>query len=172
MDVTNQQNPNETTMQLAGESEVRISRTFNAPARLVFKAWTDPALVAKWWAPLSLGVQIVSCDADVREGGQYRYVIRAREHGEMAFYGTYKTVTPHSKLVYTQVFEPMASSGEVVVTVTFTERNGRTELVSSEVYPSAQTREMSLQSGMEVGMRDTMELLAKLVELLARTADA
>ena len=109
-------------------------------------------------------------------GGGYRYVIQARGDEPIAFSGTYAEVTPHSRLVYTQVFEPMAHAGEVVVTVTFEERAGKTHLVSREVYPSKEVREGVLSSGMEHGMRATMDQLDELVASLglnpAARADA
>lgn len=158
---------NETTMELEADREIVITRTFNAPARIVFDAWTKPELVRRWWAPKSIGVSIVSCEADVRVGGQYRYVISARGGDPMGFSGKYTEVMPPSRLVYTQVFEPMADAGEVVVTVHFEELDGRTHLVSHELYPSKEAREAALTSGMEHGMREAMDQLDDLVATLA-----
>jgi uncharacterized protein YndB with AHSA1/START domain len=151
-----------TTMELGPDREIVISRTFNGPARIVFEAWTRPELVRRWWAPRSHGVAVVSCEADVRAGGKYRYVL-GREGDEFAFSGEYTEVTPHSRLVYTQVFEPMQAAGEAVVTVTFEERDGKTHMVSRELYPSKEVREAALSSGMESGMRETMNQLDELV---------
>lgn len=153
---------NETTMDVTGERELVITRTFAAPARIVFEAWTQPELVKKWWAPKSHGVVVASAEADVRPGGRYRRVL-SRNGEEMAFSGTYIEVTPPTKIVYAEIFEPMRAAGEVHVTVTFEESNGHTKLVAHEVYPSKLVLEQVLKSGMEHGMRETMEQLAALV---------
>src|SRR5258705_6618823 len=93
---------NPTSMELRGDRELVITRTFNGPPRIVFDAWTRPELVRRWWAPAALGVTIVSCDADVRVGGTYRYVLRNSGGGEVAFSGTYTEGAPPTRLVYTQ----------------------------------------------------------------------
>jgi len=156
---------NETDMRVEGDREIVISRTFNAPARMVFDAWTKPELVKRWWSPKSHG-DIVSAEADVRPGGAYRYVMRKANGPEIAFSGTYSEVTPPSRLVYEEVFEPMRAAGAVVVTVTFEERDGKTRLVHRGVYPSKQVRDGVLASGMEHGMREAMDQLDVLVASL------
>ncbi|MEO8575406.1 MAG: SRPBCC family protein [Gemmatimonadales bacterium] len=158
---------NQTAMELQGDREIVISRTFNGPAKIVFEAYTNADLVRRWWAPKSLGVTIVSCDADVRVGGKYRYVLQPRKGNAFGFAGVYKEVTQYSRLVYTQIFEPMADGGELIATVTFGEQDGKTHMVSHEVYPSKEAREMALSSGMEHGMRETMDQLDELVESLS-----
>jgi uncharacterized protein YndB with AHSA1/START domain len=157
---------NKTSMELKGDREIVITRTFNGPAKIVFDAWTKPELVRRWWAPKSRGVSIASCDAEIRVGGTYRYVLRLDSGDEFAFSGKYTEVTPSSRLVYTQVFEPQAEAGEAIVTVTFEERDGKTYLVSHEQYPSAEWREAALGSGMEHGMREAMDQLEELVASL------
>jgi uncharacterized protein YndB with AHSA1/START domain len=157
---------NRTTMELRSEREIVIARTFHGPARIVFDAWTRPELVQRWWAPRSHGVAIVSAEADLRVGGSYRYLFRRDGGQEFAFSGTYSEVTPPTRLVYTQIFEPMREAGAVVVTVTFEERDGKTHLVAHELYPSKETREAALATGMEHGMRETMDQLDELVSSL------
>jgi uncharacterized protein YndB with AHSA1/START domain len=157
---------NQTSMELVSDREIVIARTFNGPARIVFDAWTRPELVRRWWAPKSHGVSVAECDADVRVGGKYRYVLRRDTGDEFAFSGEYREVTPHTRLVYTQIFEPYAEAGAVMVTVTFEERGGKTHLVSNEIYPSAEAREAALSAGMEHGMRETMDQLDELVASL------
>ena len=125
-----------TSMIVKSDREILITRTFDGPARIVFDAFTKPEFVKRWWAPKSHQVSIASCDADVRAGGKYRYVMRRDGGGEMAFSGEYKEVTPHSRLVYTQIFEPMAAQGAVVVTATFDQEGDRTHLMLLELYPS------------------------------------
>jgi uncharacterized protein YndB with AHSA1/START domain len=155
---------NDTAMELRGDTDIVISRTFRAPARIVFEAWTKPELVRRWWAPKCREVELVECTADVRANGKYRYVLS--HHGnELAFSGTYREVTPHSRLVYTQIFEPMPT-GEAVITIDFDEHDGKTRLVATEVYPSAEVRQQVLASGMEGGMRDSMNQLDELIQSL------
>lgn len=160
----------QTTLTLESDRTVVITRAFDAPPRIVFDAWTKPELVKRWWAPRSLGVELVSCEAEVRVGGAYRYVLRPPQAETIAFSGEYSEVTPHSRLVYTQVFEPMAAAGAAIITITFEPRDGQTLLVSREQYPSAAVRDTVLASGMEEGMRATMEQLDELVRSLAPAA--
>ena len=159
---------NRTTLELRGDREIVIERTFEGPPQIVFDAWTRPELVARWWAPASRGVSIVGCDADVRVGGRYRYHLR-HARGDVAFSGEYLEVEPPSRLVYTQVLEPTASGPDpgaaaITITVTFAERDGRTHLVSHTRCPTPQVRDSIIASGMESGMRETMDLLESLVE--------
>jgi uncharacterized protein YndB with AHSA1/START domain len=149
-------------MVVSGDRELVISRTFNAPARIVFDAYTRPELVKRWWAPKSRGVVVVGCEADVVVGGQYRYVLARAGDREIAFSGRYLEVTPHSRLVYSQVFEPMADAGEAIVTVVFTDRGQQTLLTSTELYPSQEVRDGVIASGMEHGMREAMDQLDEL----------
>lgn len=153
---------NRTTLELEGERSLIIKRRFNAPRRIVFEAWTRADLVKRWWAPASHGVVVAQCEADVRAGGQYRYVLRQADQ-EIAFSGEYLEVSPPRRLVYTQVFEPMAENGAAKVTLTFSEEGGVTEIVAHEEYPSAAVREAVLASGMEHGMRETMDQLEELL---------
>jgi uncharacterized protein YndB with AHSA1/START domain len=149
-----------------GDRTLVISRSFNAPARLVFDAYTRADLVPRWWAPRKRGVTMVSCEADVRAGGGYRYVFKNSEGTVMAFSGAYSDVTAHTRLVYTQVFEPMKEAGAAIVTSTFSQEGDITHMVSREVYPSAEVRDGVLASGMEGGMRESMDQLDELVASL------
>ena len=158
---------NVTTMDLEGDRAIITKRTFNGPARIVFDAWTRAEHVQRWWAPKSRGVTIVEAGADVRPGGPYRYLFRLADGHEFAFSGKYKEVTPHTRLVYTQIYEPMREAGEVIATITFDERGGKTHLVAHELYPSKETRDAALSSGMEAGMRETMDQLDELVASLS-----
>jgi uncharacterized protein YndB with AHSA1/START domain len=153
-------------MEVRADREIVISRSFAAPAAIVFAAWTRAEHVARWWAPKSRGVTVVECSAEVRTGGRYRYVLRKGSGPDIAFSGVYKEVSPPARLVYTNVYEAMAHLGESVITVTFTEQNGHTELVAHEVYPSAAARDAALASGMEHGMREAMDQLDALVASL------
>lgn len=153
----------ETTLKLVGDRELEITRLFRAPPRIVFEAWTKAELVSRWWAPKSRA-ELVECTADVRTGGSYRYVLRNLGGGDtFAFSGSYLEVSPHSRLVYTHVFEPMAQFGSCTITVTLEPRGDSTLLVSREAYSSAELRATVLETGMEPGMREAMDQFDELV---------
>ena len=165
---------NQTSLELRGDREIVIERTFNAPPRIVFDAWTRPELVRRWWAPKSRRVSLVGCDADVRAGGSYRYVAKLDAGGQFAFSGVYTEVTPYSRLVHTEIFEPTASGATtddvpLIVTVTFEERDGKTHVVSHSLCPSKEVRDMIIASGMEHGMRESMDQLDELAATLAQS---
>lgn len=147
------------------DTEIVITRAFRAPAHLVFDAWTKPELVRRWWAPAPRGVVMVECEADVRPGGAYRYVLGRGETMRMVFSGKYIEITRPTRLVYTQGFGP-TPDGEAMVTVTFEERDGATTLVAHERYPSKAALDGALMSGMEDGMNETYEQLDTLLESL------
>lgn len=164
---------NQTTLELKGDREILITRTFNGPAHIVFEAWTRPEFVRRWWAPKSHKVSVVSCDAEVQVGGRYRYVLRLESGNEFAFSGRYIEVTPPSRLVYTEIFEPAAAGAnpgdpEVIVTVTFDESDGRTHMTSHSLCPTKEVRDAIIESGMEHGMRETMEQLEELIATLVQ----
>jgi len=140
-----------------------VTRTFNAPARIVFDAWTKPELLKRWWAPRSLGVSLFRCEADVRVGGGYRYEFGHDPGQPLVFSGTFREVAPPSRLVWTQIFEQMRSAGEAVVTATFTEHDGKTELVLHQAFATKEALDGAIASGMEKGMRETYEQLEDLL---------
>lgn len=125
---------NPTTVERRSDRELVTRRTFDAPARIVFQAWTTPALFQRWWVPASFGLTLLSYEADIRVGGTYRLVFSHPEAPEpMAFFGTYLEVTPNARLVWTN--EEGGDPGQTT-TVTFEERDGRTLLVVVDEYPS------------------------------------
>src|SRR5262249_46175238 len=130
-----------------------------------------PELLKRWWAPCSDGVLLIACDADVRVGGTYRYVFGRDPRHPMAFSGVYTEVTPYSRLVYTQIFEPMRHAGEAIITATFDEQGGKTRLVLRERYPSKEALDGAITSGMEQGIRETMEQLEQLVAAFTTDGD-
>jgi uncharacterized protein YndB with AHSA1/START domain len=142
------------------ERELVVTRTFDAPARIVFEAWTKPELLQRWWAPKSFGLVFLSCEADVRTGGRYRFVFG---HGDskMEFFGRYLEVTPPSRLVWTN---DEAGDGGSITTVTFEEQGGKTLLVMHDLYPSKEALDAAIASGSTSGMGETF---AQLDELLA-----
>ena len=118
-----------TTVERRSDRELVVTRTFDAPARLVFEAWSNPELFQRWWVPKSMGMHLHSCEMDVRTGGTYRL-----NFGDgMDFFGRYIEVTPQARIVWTNDEEGENAS---VTTVTFEEKDGRTLLVMSELYPS------------------------------------
>ena len=146
-----------TTVERKSERELVVKRTFDAPARIVFEAWTKPGLFKRWWVPKSMGMSLLSCDMDVRVGGKYRLEF-AHGDSKSAFFGTYKEVTPHSRLVWTNE----ESDEGPVTTVTFEEKGGKTLLVMSELYPSKEALDAT-----GTGAADAMvETFAQLDELL------
>jgi len=147
---------NRTAVERKSEREIVVTRTFNAPARIVFEAWTKPELVKRWWVPKSMGMSLLSCEMDVRAGGTYRFVFDASE--PMAFFGRYIEVTPYSRLVWTN--EESGDDGSVT-TVTFEEHDGKTLLAMRELYPSKEALDAA------GGAADaTFETFAQLDELL------
>ena len=150
---------NRTTVERKSERELIVTRTINGPARIVFEAFTKPELLKQWWAPKSTGVSLLSCEADVRVGGTYRFVFGHDASKTMAFYGRYIEVTPYSRLVWTN---DEGDDGGAVTTVTFEEKGGRTLLVMHDLYPSKEALDGAL-AGMEGGIRETLEQLDELV---------
>src|SRR5512132_425872 len=151
---------NRTTVERKSERELVVTRTFNGPARLVFEAWTRPELFRQWWVPKSMGMNLLSCDLDVRVGGKYRLVF-AHGDSQMAFFGTYKEVVPHSRLVWTNEESDEGS----VTTVTFEEKDGKTLLVMHELYPSKEALGAAGTGAADV-MVETFEQLDELLVTL------
>jgi uncharacterized protein YndB with AHSA1/START domain len=147
-----------TTVERRSERELVIVRTFNAPARVVFAAWSQAELFKQWWVPKSAGMSLLSCEMDVRTGGRYRLEFDLGGSRTMAFFGRYLEVIPHSRIVWTNE----ESADGAVTTVTFEEKDGKTLLVFHELYPSKKALDESIE-GMEGGMP---EQFAQLDELL------
>jgi uncharacterized protein YndB with AHSA1/START domain len=157
---------NRTTVERKSERELVVTRTFDGPARLVFEAWTKPELLKLWWAPKSTGMSLLSCEADVRVGGRYRFEFGHETFSKpMAFFGRYIEVTPHSRLVWTNE----ESDDGAVTTVTFEEKDGKTLLVMHELYPSKEALDAAI-AGMEGGMPETFAQLDELLATLGGSA--
>jgi uncharacterized protein YndB with AHSA1/START domain len=154
---------NETIVERTSDRELTVTRTFDAPTRIVFDAWTKPELLKRWWAPKSFGVSLFECEQDLRVGGTYRYAFGRDPKTPEVFTGRYLEVDPPSRLVLTQVYARMARVGEAVVTATFEESQGRTHLTLHQLFPSKEALEGALASGMERGMRVTLDQLDALV---------
>jgi len=135
---------NPTTVERRSDCELVVTRTFHAPAHIVFEAWTKPELLQRWWAPKSFGISFISCEADVRTGGTYRFVFRhAASEQPMAFFGRYIEVTPDSRIVWTNE----ESADGAISTVTFEEKGDTTLLILHELYPSKQALDDAIASG-------------------------
>jgi uncharacterized protein YndB with AHSA1/START domain len=157
---------NETTVERTSDRELVVTGTFNGPAHIVFDAWTRPELLKRWWAPRTFGVSLFECESDLREGGRYRYAFGRDPTNPEVFSGRYLEVKPPSRLVFSQLYERMRDAGEVVVTATFEENQGRTLLTLHQLFPSKEALEGALASGMEGGMRVTLDQLDELVASL------
>ena len=127
---------------VAAENEAIVRRIFDAPARLVFEAWTRPELFRQWWVPKSIGLVLLSLEQDVRVGGGYRLVFDLGNAKTMAFFGKYTEVTPSSRLSWTNE----ESDDGAVTTVTFEEKDGQTHLTFSELYPSKEALDRNIGS--------------------------
>ena len=150
------------TVTLPNDEQILITREFDAPRHLVYKAWTTPELVRRWWS--GHRGEMTVAEIDLRVGGRWRYVMVANGGFEVAFHGEYREIVPNQRIVNTQVYElPGAADAEGALnTVTFTEEDGRTTLTLLVQVPTRQLRDEILSSGMEVGMQEQMELLEQL----------
>jgi uncharacterized protein YndB with AHSA1/START domain len=149
-------------VQKKSEREIVVTRTFDAPARLVFEAWSKPELFKKWWVPRSMGMTLRSCEMDVRTGGKYRLVFGDDPASPTAFFGRYLEVVPDKRIVWTNEESGDAAS---VTTATFEERDGKTLLVVSELYPTKEALDAAgtgAQEAMNEAFRHLDELLAEL----------
>ena len=157
---------NRTTVERKSDCEVVVTRTFDAPARLVFEAWTKPELFEQWWVPRSMGMTLRSCELDVRTGGTYRLVFGDDPANPMAYFGTYLDVVPNQRIVWTN--EEDGADGSVT-TVTFEEKDGKTTLVLSELYPTKEALDAA-GTGAQEAMIETFGQLDELLASRAATA--
>src|SRR4051794_37751967 len=143
-------------------TEIRITREFDAPPALVWRAWTEPELVSQWW-PGRRG-QMRSCEIDLRVGGSWRYVMTASEGFEVAFHGTYLEIEPGARLVNTEVFEGVPPGVEPAVNANTFEGldGGRTLLTKVTRVESQEVRDMIIPPGMGGGMQEGMDILEQL----------
>jgi uncharacterized protein YndB with AHSA1/START domain len=149
------------------DEQILITRDLGAPKHLVWRAWTTPELVRRWWSG-GRG-EMTYVEIDLRVGGTWRYVMLAHGDVEIAFHGTYREIVPEERIVTTEVFEGMPGPSEdaVIDVVTFTEQDGRTRLELLVRAVSKEIRDAILASGMEGGMQDQMDDLEELAISLA-----
>jgi uncharacterized protein YndB with AHSA1/START domain len=146
---------------LPKDEQILITREFNAPKDLVYKAYTEPELVKRWWS--GQRGEMTSCEIDLRVGGTWRYVMVATNGFEVAFHGEYRDLVPNERIVTTEVYEGLPEDQQpeedVVNIVSFTEADGRTTLSLLVQTPSKEVRDAIINSGMEGGMQEGMDLL-------------
>ena len=151
---------NRTAVERKSDRELVVTRTFDAPAHIVFEAWSNPELFKLWWIPKSAGMSLVSCDMDVRTGGAYRLVFSHPAFDQpMAFFGTYREVTPNRRIVWTNEETDQGA----VTTVTFEENAGKTLVTFHELYPT----EAALDEALAGSAEALPGQFAQLDELLA-----
>jgi uncharacterized protein YndB with AHSA1/START domain len=158
---TSQGKHNDTAVERTSDQETVVTRRFNAPARLVFKAWTTPELLLKWWTPKSFDITFVSCEVDARTGGGYKFVFRVPSMEQpMAFFGKYLEVVPDVRLVWTN--EEGGEDGPVT-TVTFEEHGGGTLLTVHDRYPSKKALDDAIATESMNGFGETFDQLDALL---------
>ena len=147
---------------LPADTQILITREFDAPKHLVYKAWTTPELVKRWWS--GHRGEVTSAEIDLRVGGRWRYVMVANGGFEVAFHGEYREIVPDERIVNTEVYEQPEASDEdgVLNIVTFAQADGGTILTLLVQAPSREVRDAIVDSGMEAGMQEQMELLEQL----------
>ncbi|GAA4426260.1 SRPBCC family protein [Georgenia halophila] len=152
---------------LPSDTEILITREFNAPRHLVYRVLTEPELIKRWWG--GQRGTVTSAEVDLRVGGTWRYVMVANKGFEVAFHGEYREVTPDERLVCTEIFEgmPEGDSPPTVNTYTFTEHDGRTTLEVLTACDSKETRDAIIDSGMESGMQESYDAAEELAVELA-----
>lgn len=146
------------------DTDLCLTRLFDAPRALVFEAMTKPEHIARWWGQLGAGYSVPVCEVDLRVGGKWRFVNR-HPKGEVAFHGEYREITPPDRLVYTELMEPYPDGS--LVTTTFADEAGKTRVTVIASYPSKAIRDMVLSSGMERGAAasyDRLEDVARELE--------
>jgi uncharacterized protein YndB with AHSA1/START domain len=147
---------------LPADEQILITREFDAPKHLVYKAYTTPELVRRWWA--GKRGEVTLCEIDLRVGGKWRYVMVATEGFEVGFHGEFREIVPNERIVSTEMYEGREAEGiseadAPVNTVTFTEVDGRTTLTLLTDTGSKDVRDAIIDSGMEGGMQEGMDLL-------------
>jgi uncharacterized protein YndB with AHSA1/START domain len=144
---------------LPTDNQILITREFDAPKHLVYEAYTTPELVKRWWH--AKRGEVTACEIDLRVGGRWRYAMTTEDGTEVAFHGEYREIVPNERIVSTEVYEgvPDAESKAALDTVTLAETDGRTTLTILVEHTSKELRDMHIESGMEDGLQDALDLL-------------
>lgn len=156
---------NPTVTERKSDRELVVTRTFDAPARIVYEAWTKPELFKRWWVPKSFGMNLLSCELDVRIGGTYKLVFSHPAGPQpMEFFGRYTEVIPNARMVWTN---EEAGTGGPVTTVTFDEKGGKTLLTMCNLFPSKEALDAEIASGATSGTNETFDQLGEVLVALA-----
>jgi uncharacterized protein YndB with AHSA1/START domain len=155
---------NRAVVTLPSATQILITREFDAPAHLVYRAYTTPELIKRWWA--GERGEVTSAEVDLRPGGTWRYVMMANAGFEVAFHGEYKEIIPAERIVTTDIFEGMPDAA-ALTTTTFAEKDGRTVLSMLVEHSSQENRDAHVNSGMEGGMQESMTKLEQVARSLA-----
>jgi uncharacterized protein YndB with AHSA1/START domain len=151
------------------DTEIRMTRLFDAPRRLVFEVLTRPEHVRRWWGNLGEGYSVPVCEIDLRPGGKWRFMGRGPDGDIPAFYGEFSEIVPPERIVQTEIFEPYPDAPGVNTTI-LTEENGKTRVTVTSAYGSKEIRDMVLQSGMETGAAISYDRLEDVARELAGAA--
>jgi uncharacterized protein YndB with AHSA1/START domain len=154
---------NAATVTLPTDTEILITRAFDAPRHLVYRAWTEPDLIARWWAG-DRG-KVTSIEVDLRVGGAWRFVMIANEGFEVAFHGEFREIVPDERIVRTEIFEGMPDA-EAISTTTFAERDGQTTVSILVQHASRANRDIQINSGMEDGLQEALNDLEEVARSL------
>jgi uncharacterized protein YndB with AHSA1/START domain len=154
---------NKAVVTLPTDTQILITREFDAPKHLVYKAWTTPELIKLWWSG-DRG-EVTSAEVDLRVGGRWRYVMTANGGFEVAFHGEYLEIVPNDRIVLTEVFEGFPEAG-AVDTLALTEKDGRTTLAILVQHETKEHRDAHINSGMEDGMQEAMAALEQVAQSL------
>jgi uncharacterized protein YndB with AHSA1/START domain len=148
------------------DCEIRLTRLFDAPRRLVFEAMTKAEHIKRWWGQLGDGYSVPVCEVDLRPGGGWRFTSQTPQC-DCTFYGVYREISPPDRLVFTEIYEPFPDA-ESLVTAVFTEEKGKTRLTVTARYPSLEVRDIVLKSGMETGAALSYDRLEEVAQELHR----
>jgi uncharacterized protein YndB with AHSA1/START domain len=158
---------------LPDDTQILITREFDAPKHLVYRAYTEPDLIRRWWS--GQRGEVTSVEVDLRVGGSWRYVMMANEGFEVAFHGEFREIVPNERIVSTEVFEGAPDAGQypsgddegaAVTTTTFTEVDGRTLMTQAVECGTREVRDAIIESGMEEGMQEAMDKLEEVARSL------
>jgi uncharacterized protein YndB with AHSA1/START domain len=148
---------------LPSNTEILITREFDAPRHLIYKAWTTPELIKRWWSA-NRGV-VTAADVDLRVGGKWRWAMTAHNGYQFEFYGEYREIVPNERLVHTEIFSG-APEAPALTTLTLSEKGGRTMATILVQHQRQEHRDAHINSGMEAGMQDAMDLLEEVARSL------
>jgi uncharacterized protein YndB with AHSA1/START domain len=151
-----------------GDREIVMTRIFDAPRDLVFKALTTPALLKRWFGPH--GWTLTECEVDLRVGGAWRFLSKGPDGRTMGMRGVYREIVPPERIQYTESFDEWAAQGSALITTTLEERDGQTTLTCISLAPSREVRDAVIATGMEHGAAETYDRLADMLHALAEKA--